>query len=84
MSLFLTIVMYICWALIAAIFARALLSWFVSSRRNALAVFLNCITEPVLAPMRRLVPRLGMLDITPMVTAIILWVIIWVLKNYSP
>ena len=84
MNLFVTVIEYICYALIAAIFARAILSWFLISRRNSLARFLYYITEPVLVPMRRLVPRLGMLDITPMVTVIILWVILWILISFGP
>jgi YggT family protein len=38
-------------------------------------VFLDYITEPILAPLRRVIPRIGMIDITPMVAIIILIVI---------
>jgi YggT family protein len=36
---------------------------------------LDQITEPILAPLRRVVPRLGMIDITPLVAIIILQVL---------
>jgi YggT family protein len=36
---------------------------------------LNEITEPILAPLRRVVPRIGMIDITPMVAIFVLYII---------
>ena len=58
--------------MIAAIFVRVLLSWVITDPRNPLITVLDQITEPILAPLRRFVPRLGMFDITPMVAMIIL------------
>jgi YggT family protein len=58
--------------MIAAIFARAILSWVITDPRNPLITVLDQITEPLLAPLRRFVPRLGMFDITPMVAMILL------------
>ena len=61
--------------LTAAIFFRAILSWFQMDPRNPLISMLDQITEPILAPLRRVVPRLGMIDITPLVAIILLQVI---------
>jgi YggT family protein len=61
--------------LTAAIFFRAILSWFSMDPRNPLVSLLDQITEPILAPLRRVVPRLGMIDITPLVAIILLQVI---------
>ncbi len=66
--------------LIFAIVARALLSWFVNpaSAHGAMwrvMVILEEITEPVIAPIRRVMPRLGMLDLSPLVAIIALQVI---------
>jgi YggT family protein len=58
--------------MIAAIFVRVLLSWVVTDPRNPLVNVLDQIVEPILGPLRRVVPRLGMFDITPMVAMIIL------------
>ncbi len=55
-----------------AIFVRAILSWFALDRRNPLVEMLDMITEPILSPLRRVVPRIGMIDITPLVAIIIL------------
>ncbi len=68
--------------MIAAIFIRALLSWFVRDPRNALVIVLDQITEPIIEPLRRVVPRLGMIDITPMVAIIILIAVDSLLTSY--
>jgi len=61
--------------LTAAIFVRAIVSWFNIDPRNPLIEILDQITEPLLAPLRRIVPRLGMIDITPLVAIILLQVL---------
>ena len=58
-----------------AIIGRAILSWFPIDPRSPLVTVLNEITEPILAPLRRIVPRIGMIDITPMVAIFVLYVI---------
>lgn len=58
-----------------AIFVRALLSWFPAVHGSPLAVILNQITDPVLQPLRRVVPPIGMMDITPLVAIILLQVV---------
>ena len=58
-----------------AIFLRAMLSWFPMDQGNFLVRVLNDITEPLLAPLRQVVPKFGMIDITPMVAFLVLFVI---------
>jgi YggT family protein len=55
-----------------AIVVRALLSWFNLPPSNPVATLLFDITEPILAPLRRIVPRIGMLDLTPIVAIILM------------
>jgi len=64
-----------------AIIIRALLSWFNPSPDNPLVRLLYDITEPILAPLRRIVPRLGMVDITPLVAILLMSVIQTVLQQ---
>ena len=59
-------------ALSFAIIARALLSWFNLGPSHPLVRILYDITEPILAPLRRVVPMIGMFDITPIVALILL------------
>lgn len=58
--------------LIFAIVGRALLSWFNLGPGNPLVRMLYEITEPILAPMRRVIPMIGMLDISPIVAILLL------------
>lgn len=55
-----------------AIFLRAIISWFRLAPDNPINVILVQVTEPILAPLRRVVPSLGMFDITPWIAMILL------------
>ena len=70
------IVVVTIYVLTFAIIARALLSWFPNvNPANPFVEFLVTITEPILAPIRRVMPRLGFIDLTPMIAIILLNVI---------
>ncbi|TMU87859.1 YggT family protein [Bacillus sp. BHET2] len=56
------------WALIIYI----LMSWFPSARETSIGQFLVKICEPYLEPFRRIVPSIGMIDISPIVAFIVL------------
>lgn len=64
----------LCEVLTFAIFLRVILSWFMTSP-NTLTSILDKITEPILAPLRRIIPRASMFDFTPMVAIILLQLI---------
>lgn len=55
-----------------AVFIRVLLSWFRVDPYNPLVQLLYQITEPVLAPFRRYIPPIGMMDISPIVALLTL------------
>ncbi|HWN09928.1 MAG TPA: YggT family protein [Pyrinomonadaceae bacterium] len=55
------------------IFIRIILSWGRVSYSNRLVRLLTSVTEPLLGPLRRVVPRVGMFDISPIVALIIVW-----------
>lgn len=57
-----------------AIFVRIVLSWFGTSYANRLMRFLIRLTEPLLAPLRRTLPTVGMFDISPIVAFLIVWI----------
>lgn len=61
------------WSL--AILARVFLSWFGVSYYHPAAYFLFRITEPVLAPLRRAIPPIGAIDITPAVAIVVLQIV---------
>ena len=53
------------------IFARIIMSWGVSAH-NRLLHFLIRMTEPLLGPFRRVIPPLGMIDISPIIVLFLL------------
>ena len=61
--------------LILAIFFRAILSWFVRDPNNPIVRVLDAITEPILQPLRPIIPRMGMMDLSPLVAIVLLSVI---------
>jgi len=57
------------------IIARAIVSWFSPNPYNPIVQFLYSITEPMLRPIRRILPRTGRLDLAPMVAILLLFLI---------
>ena len=56
-----------------ALLARIILSWFPNvDRRNPVIQFLFDITEPVLRPIREMLPSSGMFDFSPMIVFLII------------
>ncbi len=79
MELLIDIIRILCEVLTIAIFLRAIMSWFSPRPTNMLVIILYRITEPILAPLRRIIPRAGMFDLTPLAAIIILQIIAAVL-----
>ena len=55
-----------------AILIRVLLSWFPINASNPLVRLVFDITEPVLAPFRRVIPTIGMIDLSPLAAILVL------------
>lgn len=60
--------------LIVAFVLRALASWFVRDYHGTPIEFLVDVTEPILGPMRRILPAILGVDFTPMVAILVLFV----------
>ena len=58
-----------------AILARVLLSWVRVDSYHPAVEFLYQITEPILAPLRQVIPRIGMVDISPIFVLLLLQII---------
>ena len=57
---------------------RIVLSWFPLEPGGAMATvngYLRSVTDPVLDPVRRLLPRTGMIDLSPLIVLIAIQVI---------
>ena len=69
---FINILFYALWV---AILGRVIISWLNLSPYNPIVVILYQITEPILGPIRRVLPRMGMIDLSPMVAIIVMMVV---------
>lgn len=83
MEYFVRVVVILCNVMAVAVVIRSLLSWFPVDPNNFLVVFLVTITEPILSPLRRIIPRLDMIDLSPMVAILLLIFISWLLQAYA-
>ena len=75
MSFITGILLWLIQLLIFAFIGRAIISWlFIAGVRNPFLMQLNAalgtLTEPLIAPLRRVIPSFGMLDLTPLVAII--------------
>lgn len=67
-------------AFILILFASILLSFFVSPW-NKIRQILDRIVNPLLNPIRRIVPRLGVIDISPLILLILVQVVATLLRR---
>ena len=58
----LTFLQFLLMALWALIFGRMIMSWIDPMGRNQVSAFLYQTTEPILGPVRRMLPQTGMID----------------------
>lgn len=61
---FLEILVLVMWLLVLG---RVLVSWVDPGARNSVSRYLVAMTEPLLAPIRRVLPQTGMIDFAPLV-----------------
>jgi YggT family protein len=58
-------------ALNLLVLARVIVSWVDPTGRNDISRTLIAVTEPLLAPIRRLLPQTGMVDFSPLILLLI-------------
>jgi YggT family protein len=62
--------------LLVAILVRVVLTWFPVDPSNPIIRLIFEVTEPVLAPFRRVIPRIGMFDLSPIAAMLVIQVIL--------
>ena len=55
-----------------AILVRVLLTWFPVDPSNPIIRILYDVTEPILAPIRKVIPRIGMFDLSPIAAMLLI------------
>jgi YggT family protein len=66
---------YLLTALQIAIIARALFSWIDPVGRTPVGAFLHTITNPILNPIRRVMPSTGFIDLSPIIALVLITVV---------
>lgn len=67
-----------------AIFIRIILSWISPGSYNPATTIITTLTEPVLRPIRRLIPAMGGFDISPIFAIILLIAVTIVVNGFKP
>ncbi|HTT98331.1 MAG TPA: YggT family protein [Rhizomicrobium sp.] len=79
------------WVVIAAVIASWLVVFNVINARNEIVRgilrFLDAVTEPVFRQIRRVIPPIGGIDLSPLIVLIALWflakLIVWAAFNFG-
>ena len=70
------------WIYMIALIVQAIISWTGNSYGNPLASLLNSLTNPLLRPVQRVIPTIGMVDLSPLVVILGLQVVLIVLAPF--
>ena len=68
-------IQFLLMALWALILGRMIMSWVDPTGRNQISTMLFQVTEPILAPVRRILPQTGMMDWSGFVVLLLLGVL---------
>ena len=75
------------WVFLIMIVMSWLISFNVINTRNQFVAglwrILNAVTEPILGPIRRLVPPVGGLDLSPIIVFVVIFFLQQLIANYS-
>ena len=69
------LIFFVLQLLTLALFGRAILSWFDPGLRWPISRVLFDVTEPIVAPVRSILPRTGFIDLSLFVTLILVQVL---------
>ena len=75
----LTFISILTWAIIA----RMLLSWFPIDQSSPLVQLLHRVTEPLIDPIRKVIPTAGMFDFSPMMAILVLIILQQLVSSVS-
>ena len=83
MNIFVYFVALILRILYFSIFLLAIISWFPIDQNNSLVRSLDTITEPIIEPIRKILPTFGMFDLSPLIAIILLSFLTNILEKAS-
>jgi len=71
----------IIWVYIFALIIQAIISWVGNTQGNPLIPLVNSLTNPLLKPIRKVVPLIGMMDLSPLVAILGLNILLIIVTN---
>ena len=72
------------WVYIIALILMAVISWIGRSQGNPVSPLVNSLVSPLVNPVRRRLPPVGMLDLSPMVVMIGLYILLIIVNGVFP
>lgn len=70
------------WIFMIALIIQAIMSWVGNSYGNPMGSLLDSLTAPLLDPIRKFVPLIGMVDLSPLVAILLLQVVLIALSDF--
>lgn len=64
-------IVFLAYTINTLIFIRVILSWLGNNESNRLTRFFHDATEPILNPIRKALPRTGMIDFSPLIALLL-------------
>ena len=71
----------IIWVYIIALILQAVISWVGSAQGNPVSPLINSLTNPILRPIRKVVPLVGMMDLSPLFAILGLNILLIIVQN---
>jgi YggT family protein len=81
MQLIATFIIFALYALIIVILIRVVFSWISPYPNNSVYRFVVQVTEPILGPVRRRLPPVSGMDLSPLVVTLAAYFVIAALRN---
>jgi YggT family protein len=78
-----TLFIYALYALIILVLVRVAFSWVSPNPNNWVYRFVFQATEPILAPVRRRLPPMSGMDLSPLVVTLLAYFVIAALRNFT-
>lgn len=71
------------WIYIIAIIIQVIISWLGSPHGNPVIPLLNSLTAPLYRPIRKFVPNVGMIDLSPLVLLLLLQIALIIINSFG-
>jgi len=74
----------IIWVYIIALILQAVISWVGSAQGNPVAPLVNSLTNPIVRPIRKFMPLIGSIDLSPLVAILGLQILLLIVNHILP